>query len=80
MRDAAGAMQVVVPAGATHAWYDSFVMPEQSVTVTAVSWYLGGDDTWYPDDRAEEDVGLEAGDVPDSDFGLIEIAGYERRA
>ena len=76
--DASGAMHVVVPAGVAHSWYGSFAMPGGSVTITAVSWYLGSDGIWHPDDQAEKDVAVIDSELP-SDFDLIEITGYERR-
>ena len=72
-----GSVQKVVGAGQTASWSDSFIMPDDYVTVSMESWYEGVSGTWHNDDYAEKDVDLSS--VPASEFGSIAIISYERR-
>jgi len=44
--------------GQTLSWDDSFIMPNEDVSVTVYSWYLGLDGVWHPDDNVEKIVSL----------------------
>lgn len=48
-----------IPAGATHSFAGSFIMPDRNVTIHAYSCYEGTDGYWYYDDEASKDVQLE---------------------
>ena len=47
-----------IPAGATHSFYGSFIMPAKDVTIHAYSYYEAADGKWYSDDETEKDVKL----------------------
>ncbi len=66
-----------VGAGQIASWYDSFVMPDEEVTISVESWYEGTSGTWQSDGYAEKDVELYS--VPSSEFGSISITSYERK-
>lgn len=72
-----GTVHRVVGAGQIASWYDSFVMPDEEVTMSVESWYEGANGTWQSDDYAEKDVALYS--VPSSEFGSIVITSYERK-
>ena len=48
-----------IPAGETHSFPGSFVMPGRDVNIHAYSYYEGADGYWYYDDEAAKDVKLE---------------------
>jgi len=48
-----------IPAGVTHSFSGSFIMPARDVTIHAYSYYEAEDGYWYFDDEAEKDVKLE---------------------
>lgn len=64
-----GTIHKVVGAGETESWYDSFIMPDRDVVVSVESWYLGTDDVWHSDDRAEKAIALAA--IPEVYAGTI---------
>lgn len=47
-----------IPAGATHSFSGSFVMPNKKVTIHAYSIYWGADGYWHIDDEKTKDVSL----------------------
>ncbi|GAJ05454.1 unnamed protein product, partial [marine sediment metagenome] len=47
-----------IPAGSTHSFSGSFIMPSYAVTIHAYSWYEGVDGYLYPDDEADKNVSL----------------------
>ncbi|MBA7666997.1 hypothetical protein ES703_75082 [subsurface metagenome] len=47
-----------IPAGETHPFSGSFIMPDRDVTIHAYSYYEDADGYWYPDDEAEKAVSL----------------------
>lgn len=50
-----------VPAGGIQSFYDAFIMPGKSVTITAWSWYFGDDEWQVPgegDDKASKAIPL----------------------
>ncbi len=49
-----------IPAGATHSFSGSFVMPNEDVTIHAYSYFEATDGYWYLDDEDEKDVSLAA--------------------
>ncbi|GAI70852.1 unnamed protein product [marine sediment metagenome] len=49
-----------IPAGATHSFSGSFIMPARDVTIHAYSYYEAEDGYWYFDDEDEKDVSLAA--------------------
>lgn len=53
--DAAGAMHVVVPAGATHSWFGSFTMPNRDIRILVESWFERLD-KWYADYNVRQTV------------------------
>ena len=53
-----GSVSPVVGSGDIHSYYDSFVMPSNSVTLWAWSWYWGTDGEWHQDDEASRAVAL----------------------
>lgn len=53
-----GNVALVVGAGEIHSYYDSFVMPSNSVTLWVWSWYWGTDSAWHQDDEASRAVAL----------------------
>jgi len=51
-------LKYVIPAGATHSFEGSFVMPGMDVTIHAFSYYEDIDGYWRYDDEAAKDVSL----------------------
>jgi len=47
-----------IPAGATHSFYGSFIMPDESVTINAYSYYEDINGYLQPDDSKSKDVAL----------------------
>lgn len=47
-----------IPAGESHSFSGSFIMPDRGVTVHAYSYYEAADGSWYFDDEAGKDVSL----------------------
>lgn len=47
-----------IPAGATHSFSGSFIMPDRDVTIHAYSYYKDVDGYWRYDDEAEKPVSL----------------------
>jgi len=47
-----------IPAGSTHSFSGSFVMPNEPVTIHGYSYYYGTDGNYHPDDEAAKDVSL----------------------
>ena len=66
-----------VSAGATYSFSGSFTMPDKAVTIHAYSYWYGADGYWHFDDEMTKKVNLIQ--VPDSEFGSIEILSYQRR-
>lgn len=48
-----------IPAGSTHEYMGSFIMPDRDVTIHAYTYYEGEGGGWYFDDEAEKAVSLE---------------------
>ena len=48
-----------IPAGATHSFAGSFIMPGRDVTIHAYSYFEGADGSWYYDDESAKDIKLE---------------------
>ena len=66
-----------VAAGSTRSFSGYFTMPNKKVTIHAYSYYYASDGYWYFDDEMTKTVDL--AQVPDSEFGFIEIVSYQRR-
>lgn len=66
-----------VSGGDTHSFSGSFYMPSSDVKIHAYSYYYGADGYWHFDDEMVKTVRLS--EVIESEFGAIEIVGYERR-
>jgi hypothetical protein len=66
-----------VDPGSTRSFSGSFTMPNKKVTIHAYSYYYASDGYWYFDDEMTETVNLIQ--IPESDFGSIEIVSYQRR-
>ncbi|MBA7507330.1 hypothetical protein ES706_06049 [subsurface metagenome] len=49
-----------IPAGVTHSFWGTFVMPDEDVTIHAYSYYEDVDGYWRYDDEDEKDVDLAA--------------------
>ncbi len=47
-----------IPAGETHSFSGSFIMPDRGVTIYAYSYFEAEDGYWYSDDAAEKPVSL----------------------
>lgn len=47
-----------IPAGVTHSFSGSFVMPDRDVTIHAYSYFQAADGNWLFDDEAEKAVSL----------------------
>lgn len=62
-----------VDAGVIQSFYDSFIMPNNSVRLWAWSWYWTGTE-WYQDDEASKDISL--GVVPG--FTEFAIASFNK--
>lgn len=64
--------------GETLSWYDSFIMPDEDVSVLVHSWYLGDDGEWHPDDSVEKIVSSKevvlAGCLPQIIIGVAILA------
>jgi hypothetical protein len=67
-----GSIYYAVPALGMQSFYDSFVMPNKSVRLTAASFYWTGSE-WYKDDERYVDIAL-AELVPE--FSQFEIKDY----
>ena len=52
-----------IPAGSTHEYMGSFIMPDRDVTIRAYTYYEAEDGYWYFDDEAEKAVSLEEVEV-----------------
>ena len=63
--------------GSTHSFSGYFTMPNKKVTIHAYSYYYASDGYWHFDDEMTKTVNL--AEVPDSEFGSIEIVSYQRR-
>jgi len=63
--------------GSTHSFSGHFTMPDKKVTIHAYSYYYASDGYWYLDDEMTKTVNL--AEIPESDFGSIEIVSYQRR-
>jgi len=66
-----------VDPGSTRSFSGSFTMPNKKVTIHAYSYYYASDGYWYFNDEMTKTVNLV--EVPDSEFGSIEIVSYQRR-
>ena len=66
-----------VGAGSTRSFSGYFTMPNKKVTIHAYSYYYASDGYWYFDDEMTKTVNL--AEIPESDFGSIEIVSYQRR-
>ncbi len=66
-----------VSAGSTRSFSGYFTMPNKKVTIHAYSYYYASDGYWYFDDEMTKTVDL--AQVPDSEFGFIEIVSCQRR-
>ena len=66
-----------VGAGSTKSFSGYFTMPNKKVSIHAYSYYYASDGYWYFDDEMTKTVNL--AQVPDSEFGSIEIVSYQRR-
>ena len=63
--------------GNTHSFNGYFTMPSKKVTIHAYSYWYGADGYWYFDDEMTKTVNL--AQIPESEFGSIEIVSYQRR-
>ena len=63
--------------GSTHSFSGHFTMPNKKVTIHAYSYYYASDSYWHFDDELTKTVNLDQ--IPESDFGSIEIVSYQRR-
>ena len=63
--------------GSTRSFSGYFTMPNKKITIHAYSYYYASDGYWYFDDEMTKTVNL--AQVPDSEFGSIEIVSYQRR-
>ena len=63
--------------GGTHSFSGHFTMPNKKVTIHAYSYYYASDGYWYFDDEMTKTVNIIQ--IPDSEFGSIEIVSYQRR-
>ena len=63
--------------GSTHSFSGYFTMPNKKVTIHAYSYYYASDGYWYFDDEMTKTVNL--AQIPESEFGSIEIVSYQRR-
>ena len=66
-----------VNAGVTYSFSGYFTMPNKKVSIHAYSYYYASDGYWYFDDEMTKTVNL--AQIPESEFGSIEIVSYQRR-
>ena len=66
-----------IAGGATRSFNGYFTMPDKKITIHAYSYYYGSDGYWHFDDEMTRSVDL--AQIPESDFGSIEIVSYQRR-
>ena len=63
--------------GNTHSFSGYFTMPNKKVTIHAYSYWYGADGYWYFDDEMTKTINI--AQIPESEFGSIEIVSYQRR-
>lgn len=64
-----------IPAGATHSFSGSFIMPSKDMTINAYSYYEVADG-WYSDDAKSKDIRL--AEVPVSEFRGFGVTRYTK--
>ena len=63
--------------GSTRSFNGYFTMPNKKVTIHTYSYWYGADGYWYFDDEMTRSVNIVQ--IPESEFGSIEIVSYQRR-
>jgi len=66
-----------VSPGSTRSFSGYFTMPNKKVTIHAYSYWYGADGYWHFDDEMTKTVNI--AQIPESEFGSIEIVSYQRR-